>query len=302
MDFRAKEAEAQRQSDAENQVEMAIPPPSSQEATEAAAPSAELQQIEHERNENNTVTITIEDDEPGSIAREAVGNLTKPTEDALRFSPVTSSPPPPLSEVVEISNPGKSNGVAVQQEERQPTDIMTSQASLQDEVSASTAPHEMDFDSMFPDITADTGTSGLDLDLNFSADSNLDHGTLVGQGFNMDSSATLKDPATTANDEMDALLPGLGSYASAVEDIGTMEIPMTITTNAATTSPTKANIDLSGPGISNNIESTNIDDLFADTMDLNLDDHGPGGDGTGSAFDVGAGGEFDDALFGWEGS
>ncbi|KAI9790828.1 MAG: hypothetical protein M1816_004787 [Peltula sp. TS41687] len=302
-DFRAKEAETQKRSNAVVQTEVSVPPASTQAIAETAAPKIEIKHIEHARKDNDPITITIEDDEPEGIPQTAGRNLTKPMEeDILRFSPMMSSPPPPTPEVMEIPNPGKSGGaINVQQPERQTGGTSISQPPFQDEMSASTAPNEMDFDSMFPDITADPGGSNLDLNLSFAADSHLDHGSLVGQGLNM-SSAALKDPTTTANEEMDALLPGLGSYASAVDDVGTIGVPVSTATNPAATSPNKANIDLSGPTISNEPTRLDVDDLFADSENFILGDHGLDGDVTGSAFDIGAGGEFDNAFFGMDGS
>lgn len=265
---------------------------------EAIPPTAETEPPKPERKDDTKVTITIDDDEPVEITKEVTGQPTNPKQEAIRFSPVMSSPPAPPPEVIDTTGPPKSTDAGVPQEGHQAIDSTTAQAPAQEEISTTTGLNEMDFDSMFPDITGDGGGPDLDLDLNFSAHSNLDHDTLVGQGFSIEPSTTLQGPrTTTANDEMDALLPGLGSYASAVDDIGAIEVPMTTTANATTTSPHKANVDPSGTAMSTNLESTNLDDLFAESADFNLDD-----DGNNSTFDVGAGGEFNDAFFGLEGS
>ncbi|KAI9827734.1 MAG: hypothetical protein M1832_004223 [Thelocarpon impressellum] len=161
-----------------------------------------------------------------------------------------------------------------------------------DETPATAGLDKMDFESMFPDSAGDAATADLNFDLDFSADGSADAAGLAeGLGDAFDGVGATE---ATGNDTMDALLPGLESYANAADDLDLLQMPATTTTSTADavaapapasagqpTDPDAASIppDLLPP------ESTSFDDLFFNSGDLEL------GDGVD-------GGEFDDALFG----
>ena len=189
---------------------------------------------------------------------------------------------------------------AMQEHDPPKTDAATLQAPAQAEPSITTALDEMDFDSMFPDITTGGDASGLDLGLDFSANTNIDSDMLGNQDpFSLGDASigaleteTLKELVN--NDDMNTLLPGLESYANAVDDITLIDLPLANPstevnpTGITMTSPGKQGLEPSL--VSNNLmpqESTVFDDLFFGSTDLNLEE------GAGA-------GEFDDALFGLE--
>ena len=167
----------------------------------------------------------------------------------------------------------------------------------QDETPVTAGLSKIDIESMFPDTSGDGTADDLNFGLDFSTDGagqaslaedtfgGGDDGLLVG-----DMGAGDGSGVATGADDMQSLLTDLGDFAGAgTATAADGSVPATANFDAS-----NMLADLAPP------ESTSFDDLFFNSAELDM------GDGTGAAGDgnltLGEGGEFDDALFGLEGT
>lgn len=243
-----------------------------------------------------------------------------------RPTPSATAPPKPSAthtntiDLASPSSPKPSAGTKSHPPSADPATSSEAPRATAEAAPATTDLTKLDLESMFPDSSGGRSGAGddkievdtMEFDLDFSGDPALtgdDTQPKAGDAMIVDG-ATDND---TGTDDMAALLPGLESYANASNDdfslLGTTSAPaMTTATSTAgglsTTGPPSEAVtmgfDLNDTGDMMPAESTNFDDLFFNSTDVDL---GEGQDGSGGAMDFGdgaggdGGGEFSDALF-----
>lgn len=313
-EHQAREAEAKKQATAEYHARAMESPRPSPDVMDLTDDVVEIKSGVRAEPRVDVDVILIEDNEsseaPEKETAQTSSNTPRPspvklkTEEAARPDIIAIDSTDSKDDVVDVIQEAEPQDMTL--------DTTASDIPAQDQSTATSGMNEMDFDSMFPAMSAHAGASDMQLELSFSNDANLAHETLAAQGFAMNNTG-LDMKASRTNDDMDALLPGLGSYANAVDDMATMEVPLGTTNKSPGGNVAEAIMTVSPrkeEQIPNNLlsqQSTNLDDLLFGSTDFTMDDGtaGNGGDGDSSgpgasAFD--AGGEFDDAIFGLEGS
>ncbi|KAI9810281.1 MAG: hypothetical protein M1827_006331 [Pycnora praestabilis] len=251
------------------------------------------------------------EDEIRKESNEGLKAITQ-TEDA--FSPAhgkATDPPPPLDlSILDAKQEIRGNENNGGKNKDGGDDNKEHDAPLEDETPATAGLKDMNFESMFADVSGEGGDNDLNFDLDFSGDGtgneNLLNDDPFGNNIGETAASALPGPS---NEDVSSLLPGLESYANADDDFSMLELP-----------PSSNAIDNAVGSAVNNLQTTqtayggsngptdllppdsSFDDLFFNSAEFNIGDGNVGSTGGDDSGMLGEGGEFDDAFFGLDGS
>ena len=163
------------------------------------------------------------------------------------------------------------------------------------EVPLDSSTADLDFESMFNDTDLTGGDDTMNFGLDFSSDGNLHQDVLNDSAFESIemSNADMSNLGATTNEDINTLLPGLESYASAGTDFSNINIPVASTfpepSQVAPVSTAGAPVQAAAQPA---VADSSFDDIFG-SADFSMDGTGDNNMGSGAL------GDFEDFSDDW---